>query len=95
VVIHDLYIMGVAAPPSETDPPLVVDPDAVLPLPISPQPLESVPGRDPQVVQPLGGIKHPELPQGHPLHIRSKPPDGVPREQLLGIPISEALDHGT
>jgi hypothetical protein len=94
VVVHDFDVVGVAAPPSEADPPLVVDPDAVLPLPIAAQSLKPVTGRDPQVVQAVRSVQHPELPQGHPLHINSQASGRVPRAQPLGFPIAEALDHG-
>jgi hypothetical protein len=73
---------------------LVVDPDAVLALPVTAQSLQSVSGRDPQVVEALRSIQHPELPQRHPLQLNSEASGRVPREQPLGFPIAEALDHG-
>jgi hypothetical protein len=93
VVVRDLDVVGVTTPPSEADPPLVIDPDAVLPLPITAQSFQPVARRDAQVVQAVRSVQHPELPQCHPLHIGSKPPDGVPFEQPLGVSIAEALDH--
>jgi hypothetical protein len=35
VVVRDFDVVGIASPPIETDPVPVVDPNAVLPLPIS------------------------------------------------------------
>ena len=51
--------------PSETDPILVIDPDAVLTATISPKRLQAVPGRYPQVVEDLGLIECVELPRSH------------------------------
>jgi hypothetical protein len=39
----------------------LVDPDAVLPGAVTPQGFEPVAGRDPQVLEGLGGIQHDEL----------------------------------
>jgi hypothetical protein len=94
VVIHDLDIVGVVAPPTEADAPLVVDPDAVLALLIAAQSLKPVTGRYPQIVKALRSVQHPELPQGHPLHLNSKASSPVSREQPLRVPVAEAPDHG-
>jgi hypothetical protein len=94
VVIHDFDVVGVTTSPSEADPPLVVDPDAVLALPITPQQLQPVARWDPQVVQPVSSVQHPELPQGHSLYVNPEASGRVSREQPLGVPIAEALDHG-
>lgn len=51
--------------PTETDPILVVDPDAVLTVTISPKCLESVPGRYPQVVEDLGLVERIEFPRSN------------------------------
>lgn len=51
VVVGDLYIVGIAAFPSETDSILVIDPDAELPIPVAFQGLQSVARRGSQVVQ--------------------------------------------
>jgi len=42
MVIHDLHVVGVIIFPVETDPPLIVDPDAVLALSASRKRLESI-----------------------------------------------------
>jgi hypothetical protein len=93
VVVHDLDVVGVAASPSEADPPLVVDPDGVLTLPITAESFQPVPRRNPQIIQARRGVQHPELPQGHPLHVPTEASGRVSREQPLGVPITEALDH--
>ena len=42
VVVHDFNVAGSVVCPAETDPPLGVDPDAVLPCAVAPQYLEAV-----------------------------------------------------
>jgi hypothetical protein len=44
MVIDDLDVQGVTVTPPETDPPLLVDPDAVLALSIALQSLELIRG---------------------------------------------------
>ncbi len=57
MVVDDLNVVRVAAAPSETDPPLVVDSDAVLPAPVALERLQPVARRYAQVVQALGGVE--------------------------------------
>jgi hypothetical protein len=59
LVIHDLDIVGVAAPPPEADSPLVVDPDAVLARTITSQVFQAVPWWKAQILQALRRIQHP------------------------------------
>ena len=42
--------MGASLSPNETDPPLIVDADAVLSSPVAPELLKAVARRDPQVL---------------------------------------------
>jgi hypothetical protein len=51
VIIDDLDIEGAAGIPSEADPPLVIDANAVLATPISLQGLEPVARRHRQILQ--------------------------------------------
>jgi len=51
VIVHDLDLMRPILAPDETDAPLVVDADAVLPLAVPFQGFELVPRRNPQVRQ--------------------------------------------
>jgi len=57
VVVHDLDILRVTVDPAEADPPLVVDPDAVLPCSVAAEPLEPVPRGHPQVLEAHSGIE--------------------------------------
>src|SRR5215218_5663173 len=51
VVVHDLYVVGVAIFPYEAHPVLDVDPYAVLALPVAGEFLQSVARRDQQIAQ--------------------------------------------
>ena len=84
--------------PTETDPILVIDPDAVLTATIFPKRLQAVPGRYPQVVHDLGLIECVELP---PSHLPQRPRQplagnlGVSTiEEVFSRLITEASDHG-
>lgn len=59
VVINDLYVMRIAAVPSKTNPPLVVDANAVLSFPFSVERLQTIAGRYPEIRKLYRGIKHP------------------------------------
>ena len=43
MIVRDLDFVGVASVPAETDSPLIVDPDTVLPFPVTVELFESVP----------------------------------------------------
>jgi hypothetical protein len=64
VIVHDLYVVRVAVSPNEADAVLVVDPNAVLSLAISPQLLESITGRDPEIANVGGGVQYEKLAVG-------------------------------
>jgi hypothetical protein len=57
VVVHDLDVLRFAVLPHETDPILVIDPDAVLPPPITAEGLEVVTRKRAQVVESLGRVQ--------------------------------------
>ncbi len=80
--------MRVTAFPTKTYTPLVVNADAPLPFPISRQFLQSVTGRDPQVLDGLCSVDRLELAPSHVLHMRRQRLDPVAleyrRAQLVG-----------
>jgi hypothetical protein len=61
VVVRDFDIMGVTSGPSEADPPLVIDANAVLPASISRQPLQPVPWGNAQVMKRLRRVQKQKL----------------------------------
>jgi hypothetical protein len=48
VVIHNLHFVGMTLTPNEADPPLVVDSNGMLSVPVAPQGLQMIPGRGSQ-----------------------------------------------
>ncbi|SMX60107.1 protein of unknown function [Bradyrhizobium sp. ORS 285] len=79
--------------PDEANSPLIVDPDRMLPGAVSPQSLEPVPGRHPEIVKNPGLIQKTKFAKCDILNVRrqsSAPPAGP---YQLRFPIREALDH--
>ena len=64
MVIHDLDIETIPSAPLEAEPPLVVDPDAVLSLTIAPQSFEAVSRNRRKVRQARGRVQGFELAPG-------------------------------
>lgn len=93
MVVDDLDIMGVSRSPAETDPPLLVDTNAVLAGTIPLELLQTVSGRDPEIVEHRGRIEHPELPQSDLLNVGAQLPHGAALEEAFGVAVTEALDH--
>jgi hypothetical protein len=69
VILADLYLVSAVGTPDEADPPLVVDADAVLSVPVSPEQLEPIARRASEVLEARGGIDHEKLPVGLALHV--------------------------
>jgi len=78
--------------PGKAYPVLVVDPDAVLPFPGTPQGLKTVPRWDTQIIQPSGLMQEQQLSSGHALYsLESRNPYIM--EQVLGILVMKRPDH--
>jgi hypothetical protein len=95
VIVSDLDVGRSGSTPAEADPLLVVDPDAVLSRPISPESLEPIPGRHPQIVERLRSIDDQQLPIRHPLQIRAEPPHALTPPDPFRVRIGERPDHDT
>jgi hypothetical protein len=54
MIVYDLDIVGISVAPTKADPPLVIDPNAVLSLSITGQPLQPIAGRSAQVIKAAG-----------------------------------------
>ena len=67
VVINDFNVVRAAVCPTETEPVLVVDADAVFTGSITAQCFQAVPRWNPQVVEPAGDLELPQLAAGHSL----------------------------
>jgi hypothetical protein len=70
MVVNDLHLLRSSVRPHETDPPLVVDPDAVLSGSVTLERFEPVTGRNTKVVEYHRGSHLTKLAQCHPLDPR-------------------------
>jgi len=87
VVVNDLDVSGLSSLPRETNPPLLVDSNAVLALPVSLELLKTVPGRYSKVLNGIGGINEKELDEGQSVKLS--------RESLGPLSFENRLGHGT
>ena len=78
--------------PNEADPPLVIDPNGVLPLPIAAQCLQLIPRRGGKHSQFRGGVKLQKLPQRDSLE-GAESPRMLIVKKLLSILRAKALNH--
>jgi hypothetical protein len=92
MVIHDFDVLCRATRPPKTDSPLVIDPDAVLTLPVAPQGLESVPRRDPHVIEASGDLELPQLASSHG-RTTLEASDPVTSCERFGIGAPERANH--
>ena len=61
MVVDDFNVIGVSVAPNETDTPLIVNPNTMLPFLVAAQRLQTVPGRRDQVTQFRRAIQLPQL----------------------------------
>lgn len=92
MVIHDFDFGRVAAPPYETNPPLVVNTDAVLPLAITVQSFQAVSWRRGKVPQFRSAVELQQFPPRNPLE-RLEPSDRQAVKQPFRIRAAEGFDH--
>jgi hypothetical protein len=93
MIINNFHIKGVVALPNEADAPLLVDPDAVLPLPVVMQSFKMVGGRDTQGFKDAGGMKHLQLDCRRALDSLGQLGGKSPIEEPFGLLALEGLDH--
>lgn len=93
MVVDDLYVVGVALFPAKTNTPPIIDPDAVLTLPIPLQRLQTVRWGHSQVPKCLGSIEHPQLPQSGPLNVCRQSANRLSLEERFGLFRPEGPDH--
>jgi hypothetical protein len=92
VIVNNLYLVGVAVFPPETNPPLIVYADAVLPVSIAPQQLKPIPRGRGKIADFSRAI---ELQQSSPRDQfnRLKLARAVSIEQPLGFRGATRLNH--
>jgi hypothetical protein len=93
MIVDNLDPLCISLVPQEADPPLVIDADAVLTLPVTTQCLQSIAGWSGQVAQFLRLMDLSQLTLGNPLYVVRQPPREPAVEQPLGVAIGERADH--
>ncbi len=95
MVVGDLYIKCIAGPPREAHAVLIVDPDAMLTRPISPERLKMVPGWNFQVSQRYGCIQDRQILEGPEVKIRRQATALAGLPQPFSFRVAETRDHGS
>ena len=91
MVVRDFYFVSVVAFPHETNPVLIVNPNAVLPLPIPMQFLQPVSGGNLQILQNNCTVNNAQF---SPRHARGRCAPCLARSpDFRRLPVGESLDH--
>jgi hypothetical protein len=93
VVVNDLHLLWSSVRPHEADPPLVVDPDAVLSDSIALERFESVSGRNAEVLKHRRRSHLTKFAQRHPVDPRINRPHALTTPQMFGVLATERSDH--
>ena len=93
MVVDDLDIVGAVDRPAEADAPLIIDPDAPLPLSVSLEFLQSIAGEPAQVGEVSRSLQGSEAPRGRLFDV-SKPSRAMALKQGLGVFAAEASNRG-
>jgi len=92
MIVHDLNFVSVTLPPHEAETPLVVNADAILPLPVAMQRFQAIARRSCQVAQFGGTVQLPELSSGDAFD-SLKAAARLPTVKSPGLGAAERLDH--
>ena len=95
MIVNDLYLLWPSVSPHEADPPLVIDPDAVLSGSVAFERLEPVSWRQPQILQGVSGSHLAQLPQRRRLDPRIDRRSAFTTPQSFGDLVPERSDHET
>src|ERR671924_888211 len=94
VVVHDLNFLGDSVGPGKADPPLVVDPDAVLTLTVTLESLQPVARWRSEIFEAHRGVEVAQLPERRSEDSGVVHPDTLALPESLGVPVPERPDHG-
>jgi hypothetical protein len=95
VIVDDRDVVRVPVLPAKTDPPLIVDSNAVLAGPTAAKFLQAIARWHAKLVESLSSIDDPELAQHEVMQFRREAAHTLTPEQPLSIAIGEAVDHGS
>jgi hypothetical protein len=92
MIIDDLDVFRRAFAPDEAESLLIVDPDAMLTLPVTAQSLKPVSWNCRHVLQPLGVLQHPKLPPCYRSNV-AESAALLAVKKLLGLLAAEGSYH--
>ncbi len=87
MIVNNLNVPCFAIAPHKTDPPLIVNANAVLTLAVAVQRLQTIAGRHTQIVELLCRVDHKQLRAGAPLNLRRQIANGVLRDVNDTVPL--------
>ena len=93
MVVNYLHILGALRSPHKANSPLIVDADAVLPLPISSQSFELIAWRHAQIIKNQGPTKLLQLPKRRTLDIDPAPYTSALKEGLRVLALEALYSH--
>jgi len=94
MIIHDLYVVRIAIDPFKTNPPLVIDTDAVLPRPVAAKLLQPVGGRNAKIVKGDSIAQHAQLAIANLLYVLRQPGRSQAGKDAGGFRALEGFEHG-
>jgi hypothetical protein len=93
MIVDNLDIEGFAIPPDKANPPLIIDADAVLALPVPRQSFQPVATQPAQIVKTLRCVDHKQLRPSPVLYLRRQPANRISREDRSSARVAKARDH--
>ena len=92
MVVTDFNVVGIAVGEAKTDPPLVIDGNGVLPLPIALEGMEAVAGRHLEILKARRQIYVLQLPASASGDLGRKTLGRAREKEVAGAAIGERLD---
>ncbi len=92
MIVGDFHLVGIAITPLEADPPLIIDSNTVLSLPVSPECFQPVSWRGSEISKFRSRVQLPQFPPRNPFDA-DKAPDPFPRVEPFRLCRPERLDH--
>ena len=93
VIVDNLNLPCVAIAPDETNAPLLVDANAMLPKSVATRSFEPVAGRDPQIIEASGRVDRNQFGPSPLLDLHGQPANGIACEDGRNAFTGKALDH--
>jgi hypothetical protein len=94
MVVDDFNLKDMAIIPAETNSPLVIHSNAVLPFPVTLESFEPICRRNSEIIQTFGSIQHRELAKGD-RDDRIEPTRLSPLPKVASLFAPEAINHPT